>query len=76
VDKAIRTNAKNCEERKKFLSHQNLCVKWTSHLTRKAPSLKADKNSKSKGKMKGRGEKGRGFLLGCAGLSMMENANK
>jgi hypothetical protein len=68
VDKAIRTNARNCEERKKFLSHQDLCVKWTSHLTRKAPSLKAEKNSKSKGKMKGRGRKEEDSFLGVPGF--------
>jgi hypothetical protein len=41
VDEAIRANARNWEEKKKFLSHQDLCVKWTSHLTKKGALLKA-----------------------------------
>jgi hypothetical protein len=46
VDEAIRANARNWEEKKKFLSHQDLCVKWTSHLTRKGPLLNQSSDSK------------------------------
>ncbi len=29
VDEALRANARNWEEKKKFLYHQDLCIKWT-----------------------------------------------
>jgi hypothetical protein len=50
VDEALRANARNWEEKKKFLSHQDLCVKWTALITRKASLLKAANGSKDKGK--------------------------
>jgi hypothetical protein len=34
VDEVLRTNARNWEERKPFLSYQDLTVKWTADLTR------------------------------------------
>ncbi len=43
VDEALRANARNWEEKKKFLSNQDLCVKWNSHLTRKGALLKPTK---------------------------------
>ena len=50
VDEAIRANARNWEEKKKFLSHQDLCVKWNSHLTRRGASSKSAPSTKSKSK--------------------------
>jgi hypothetical protein len=50
VDEALRANARNWEEKKKFLSHQDLCVKWTALITRKASLLKAANGNKDKGK--------------------------
>ncbi len=41
VNEALRANARNWEEKKKFLSHQDLCVKWTALITRKASLLQA-----------------------------------
>jgi hypothetical protein len=35
VDEALRTNARNWEERKPFLSYQDLSVRWNSDLTRR-----------------------------------------
>jgi len=55
VDEAIRANARNWEEKKKFLSHQDLCMKWTSHLTRKGALLKQPHEGKSREKPDGRG---------------------
>jgi hypothetical protein len=48
VDEALRANARNWEEKKKFLSNQDLCVKWNSHLTRKGALLKPTKGSGGK----------------------------
>ncbi len=50
VDEALRANARNWEEKKKFLSHQDLCVKWAALITRKASLLKAANGNKDKGK--------------------------
>jgi hypothetical protein len=52
IDEALRTNAQNWEERKRFLSYQDLCVKWSSSLTRKNIVMKS---SGEKGKGKGSG---------------------
>jgi hypothetical protein len=38
VDEALRTNARNWEERKPFLSYQDLSVRWNSDLTRRLGS--------------------------------------
>jgi hypothetical protein len=35
VDEVLRANARNWEERKAFLSHQDLCVKWTAAADRR-----------------------------------------
>jgi hypothetical protein len=58
VDEALRANARNWEEKKKFLSNQDLCVKWNSHLTRKGALLKPTKagGGAAKGKAKQEGE--------------------
>jgi hypothetical protein len=51
VDEAIRANARNWEEKKAFLSNQDLCVKWTTHLTRKGTLFKTSGGGgKNKGK--------------------------
>jgi hypothetical protein len=38
VDEVLRTNARNWEERKPFLSYQDLTVKWTADITRRIGS--------------------------------------
>ena len=58
VDEAIRANARNWEEKKNFLSHQDLCMKWTSHITRKCALSKQTSESKGRERMD-RGEKDR-----------------
>jgi hypothetical protein len=35
VDEILRANARNWEERKPFLSHQDLCVKWSAASARR-----------------------------------------
>jgi hypothetical protein len=58
VDEAIRANARNWEEKKAFLSNQDLCVKWASHLTRKGTLLKGSGGGvgANKGKAKQEGD--------------------
>jgi hypothetical protein len=51
VDEVLRINARNWEERKKYLSHQELCVKWAAFLSRNQVQLKgADTNFKKRDK--------------------------
>jgi hypothetical protein len=38
VDEILRANARNWEERKVFLSHQDICVKWTAAAARRVGS--------------------------------------
>jgi hypothetical protein len=40
IDESLRANAQNWEERKKYLSFQDLCVKWSSSLIRKSVIVK------------------------------------
>jgi hypothetical protein len=74
VDEALRANARNWEEKKKFLSNQDLCVKWNSHLTRKGALLKPTKaggGGGGQGQIKARGRnKGeeKGASVGVQGL--------
>jgi hypothetical protein len=54
VDEVLRTNARNWEEKKPFLSYQDLSVKWSADLTRKlggCPPL-SDQGGKKTGKGK------------------------
>ena len=79
VDEALRANARNWEEKKKFLSNQDLCVKWNSHLTRKGALLKPTKGGwgegpKTKQSRKGNPKRGKRCHLGFAGPSMRGNA--
>jgi hypothetical protein len=54
VDEVLRTNARNWEEKKPFLSYQDLSVKWAADLTRKlgtgssSSELGARKNGKNR----------------------------
>jgi hypothetical protein len=79
VDEALRANARNWEEKKKFLSNQDLCVKWNSHLTRKGALLKPTKAGggglpKEKQSKRVKQRRGKRCRLGCAGPSTRENA--
>jgi hypothetical protein len=48
IDEEIRANARNWEERKVFLSNQDLCARWTANLTRKGFTGKGGANNKGK----------------------------
>jgi hypothetical protein len=54
VDEVLRTNARNWEERKPFLSYQDLTVKWTADITRRIgsgfPGTDSGKRSSAKSK--------------------------
>lgn len=41
VDEVMRANARNWEEKKKYLSHQELCVKWAAFLSRNQVQMRA-----------------------------------
>jgi hypothetical protein len=40
VDEILRANARNWEEKKKFVSNQELCARWSANLTRKGVTPK------------------------------------
>jgi hypothetical protein len=52
VDEVLRANARNWEEKKKFLSHQDLCVKWSSFLSRNQQQNRFADSNKKKDKPK------------------------
>ncbi len=56
VDEAVRSNARNWEEKKTFLSHQDLCVKWTAQITRKGANTA--ESSANANKFRGKPETG------------------
>ncbi len=53
VDEVLRCNARNWEEKKKFLSYQDLAVRWTANLTRSGGGGWG-KRAKETGKKQGR----------------------
>jgi hypothetical protein len=57
VDEVLRTNARNWEERKPFLSFQDLSVKWSSDLIRKLGSLPSSNETGNKRNGKSRLDK-------------------
>jgi hypothetical protein len=50
ANEAILANARAWEERKKFLSHQDLCGKWSAFLNRNQGSLRGEQNSRKQNK--------------------------
>jgi len=50
VNEVILANARAWEERKKFLSHQDLCGKWSAFLNRNQGSLRGEQNSRKQNK--------------------------
>jgi hypothetical protein len=54
VDEVIRANARNWEEKKSFLSYQDLAIKWTTSVTRRlgGASGPSEMGSKKQGKTK------------------------
>jgi hypothetical protein len=57
VDEVLRTNARNWEERKFFLSYQDLSVKWSADLIRKLGSRPPNAGTGNKKNGKDRSEK-------------------
>ncbi len=57
VDEVLRTNARNWEERKPFLSFQDLSVKWSSDLIRKLGGFPSSSQTGNKRSEKGRVDK-------------------
>jgi hypothetical protein len=57
VDETLRTNARNWEERKPFLSYQDLSVKWSSDLARRIGSGLAGSDPSRKSGNKNKGDK-------------------
>jgi hypothetical protein len=57
VDETLRANARNWEEKKPFLSYQDLSVKWSSDLIRRIGSGATGSNSSNKRGDKEKGEK-------------------
>jgi hypothetical protein len=62
VDEVLRTNARNWEEKKPFLTYQDLSVKWSADLIRKLGSLPSTTETGGKKNGKGRLEKKRKTL--------------
>jgi len=52
VDEILRANARNWEEKKKFFSHQDLCSRWSSFLSRNLQQTKSADMTKRKEKSK------------------------
>jgi hypothetical protein len=52
VDEVMRSNARNWEERKKFLSHQDLSSKWSAFLSRNQQAMRSSDQGKRKEKSK------------------------
>jgi len=48
VDEILRANARNWEERKKFLSHQDLVGRWSAFLSRNQHSVRSSDQGKKK----------------------------
>lgn len=58
VDEILRANARNWEEKKKYVSHQELCIKWAAFMNRNQVLLKAgEPGSKRKAEMSGSEDK-------------------
>jgi hypothetical protein len=57
VDEVLRSNARNWEERKPFLSYQDLSVKWSSDLTRRIGSGLAGSDPGRRGGNKSKNER-------------------
>ncbi len=57
VDEVLRTNARNWEEKKPFLSYQDLSVKWSADLTRKLGGFLSPSEGGGKKTNKGKSEK-------------------
>ena len=69
IDEALRANARNWEEKKKFLSNQELCARWSANLTRKGVSPKGG-GGLPRGKPRGPTSPNRKSPDGFAGVSM------
>jgi hypothetical protein len=54
VDEVLRTNARNWEEKKPFLSYQDLSVKWSADLTRKLGGFLSPSDAAGKKTNKGK----------------------
>jgi hypothetical protein len=60
IDECLRTNAQNWEERKKYLSFQDLCVRWSASLMRR--NIVSDRTSGKKREASEKSKKVPGFL--------------
>ena len=52
VDEVLRTNARNWEEKKKYVSYQELCAKWSAFLSRNQLLMQGGEGGKDPGKKK------------------------